>query len=66
MKATKIKYNKKDYFITTSNFDYYFKGVLTYVNGKRLIILNNNLCRSMQQRELHRLIKNKKLVKGVI
>lgn len=65
MIANKVKYNKRNYFITTSNFDNSFKGALAYINGKALIIINNSLSKIEQQREFHKLVKNKKLSKGL-
>ncbi|OPJ60468.1 hypothetical protein [Clostridium chromiireducens] len=66
MKTNKVKYNKKDFFVKYMNSSDNFKGILTFINGKNLIILNNELSIIEKQREFHRLIKNKKLRKGLI
>lgn len=66
MKTNKVKYNKKDFFVKYMNSSEDFKGILTFINGKNLIILNSELSIIEKQREFHKLIKNKKLRKGLI
>jgi hypothetical protein len=59
---TKIKYDKKGYFLQYIDIDNTFSGCIVFKNKRSIILINNSLSKIEKQFELHRLIKNRKLI----